>query len=159
MVTQTSTAFIHLSGLIYKDMDESALTGALFLDLRKAFNTVDHAVLLSKLQMLNPDATMLKWLSSYLYNRTQCVNFKGIRSSCVQISNEVPQGSILGPLLFIFYVNDLLSEVPNADIIIFIDNTTTLSHSIQFHPVTNDMQENLMWSTDLSNSLIKLRLS
>ena len=91
----TSTALIHLIELIYKEMDENALTGALFLDFRKAFDTVEQAVLLSKLQMLNPDPSMLKWLSSYLYNRTQCVNLKGVRSSSVQISSLTAMDSLL----------------------------------------------------------------
>ena len=87
-------------------MDESLLTGAVFLDLCKAFDTVDHISLLAKIKMFNPNDTMNRWLSSYLSQRNKVVSFNGVLSNETTLSVGVPQGSILGPLLFLIYVND-----------------------------------------------------
>ena len=80
----------------------------------------------------------------YLHEFTKCVDFKDVRSSSVQISTGVPQGSILGSLLFISYVNDLPSEAPNTDIIMFADDTTALFHGKHFNGKhTNDIYDNI----------------
>ena len=88
-------------------MDNSSLTGALFLDLRKAFDTVNHTIMLAKIKALNPDEQLLNWFTSYLENRTQVVDFHGKHSKPAIIKTGVPQGSILGPLLFLLYVNHI----------------------------------------------------
>ena len=124
----TATVLIHLIDLIYKDVDTSAMTGAIFLDIRKAFDTVDHHILLSKLKQLNPDYMMHKWLTSYLTSREQVVDFKRVLSSSAKVTMGVPQGSIPGPLLFLLYVNDLPSQVSSRGVILFANDTTTLSH-------------------------------
>ena len=87
-------------------MDQGQLTGAVFIDLRKAFDTVDHAVLLDKLSNLEILDKEHGWFTDYLSNRTQVVEFQGITSAPEAISTGVPQGSILGTLLFILHIND-----------------------------------------------------
>ena len=150
----TLTALIHMIDTIYKDMDENKLTGALFLDLRKAFDTVDHRILLSKLQMFNPNKFMFQWLSSYLENRKQVVVFNGILSNEAIISTGVPQGSILGPLLFLMYINDLPMAL-TSEVILFADDTTAISHGATHCSVASDVQNNL---TSISNYALKNRL-
>jgi hypothetical protein len=90
---------------IRTSMDNQQLTGAVFLDLRKAFDTVNHARLLNKLPSYGINAVELMWVSSYLFARTQVVNFEGTLSEENYITHGVPQGSILGPLLFALLIN------------------------------------------------------
>ena len=85
-------------------MDQGQLSGAVFIDLRKAFDTVDHAVLPDKLSNLEILDKEHGWFTDYLSNRTQVVEFQGVTSTPEAISTGVPQGSILGPLLFILHL-------------------------------------------------------
>jgi len=96
---------------------------AIFCDLRKAFDTVDHKILLKKLKQFGLEGAELEWFRSYLSNRKQFVFFEGKCSSLLEILLGVPQGSILGPLLFLIYINDL----PLASSLLsslFADDTT-----------------------------------
>ena len=92
-------------------MDKSNLTGMVLLDLQKAFDTVDRGVLLMKLEATGLDADGLRWFQSYLSGRTQLVDVHGTCSSFANVTCGVPQGSILGPLLFLIYVNDMAGAI------------------------------------------------
>ena len=96
---------------IRRNIDQGRLTGAFFIDLRKAFDTVNHEVSLSKLRGLGLMHRKNEWFRNYLHNRTQVVKFQGVSSTAEPVSVGVPQGSILGPLLFILHLNDLPSAV------------------------------------------------
>ena len=97
-----------------------------FLDLSKAFDTVHHELLLRKLERYGIRGLALSWVSSYLKNRTQYVELNNQKSQKLQIKYGVPQGSVLGPLLFILYVNDICEVSKLMKTIIFADDTNLI---------------------------------
>ena len=94
------------------DRDKGKLTCAVYLDLTKAFDTVDTTLLLKKLEHYGVRGTALNLFRSYLSNRKQCTNIRGVLSDLICIELGVPQGSILGPLLFLIFINDLPGASP-----------------------------------------------
>ena len=96
----------------------------IFIDLSKAFDTVDHKILISKLKNYGVRGNNLKWFESYLNNRKQFTAYNNKYTSFETITCDVPQGSIFGPLLFLIYVNDL-NQVSNIlDRLMFADHTS-----------------------------------
>ena len=97
------------------------------IDLQKAFDTVDHGVLLNKLRAIGVDS--ISWFESYLRNRQQCVEVNGTKSEFLAISCGVPQGSILGPQLFLIYINDMHLSI-NCRLSLYADDSALLfSHT------------------------------
>ena len=103
----TNHAIISLVEKVNQALDSGKVLVGIFLDLKKTFNTVDHKILVDKLFKYGIRGNILNWFKSYLSNRKQYVNWQGSNSEIETVSCGVPQGSILGPLLFILYVNDL----------------------------------------------------
>ena len=93
------------------------------MDLSKAFDTLNHDILLKKLEVYGIRGVTLSWFSDYLSNRQQYVDFNGMSSNLLSINCGVPQGSILGPLLFLLYINDIINSTPFLSFILFADDT------------------------------------
>ena len=118
----TEHAILDLKEYVINNLENKEITAVLFLDLQKAFDTVDHDILLQKLHHYGVRGNIHKLISSYLSGRKQYTNVKGVMSDLALILWGVPQGSVLGPLLFLIFINDL----PNASELcswLFADDT------------------------------------
>ena len=120
----TSMAIMELIETITNAMDNGKFTIGVFIDLKKEFDTVDHSILVTKLDHYGIRGVAKQWLSSYLENRKQYVCFNGTDSDFLRIACGVPQGSILGPSLFLLYVNDLCNVSTRLTSILFADDTS-----------------------------------
>ena len=121
----TDTCLIYLTDHIRKQTDIGNYTGMALLDLQKAFDTVDHQILLDKLNAMGASNTSIGWFRSYLCNRSQLVCINGVNSDSSPIVCGVPQGSILGPLLFLAYVNDMKLSV-TCKLLLYADDSALL---------------------------------
>ena len=108
---------------IKSTIDNGRYGCGVFIDLQKAFDTVNHSILLKKLEHYGIRGTALKWFTSYLTDRQQYVSVNGHCSNYLDISYGVPQGSVLGPLLFLIYINDLPSPTKVLTFYLFADGT------------------------------------
>ena len=119
----TSLALINLYDKISTGFDTNKHRVGHFLDLSKAFDTVDHEILIGKLEHYGIRGLALDWIKDYLSNRLQYVEYNGTRSLSNEIKCGVPQGSVLGPLLFLIYINDICNTTSVGEFILFSDDT------------------------------------
>jgi hypothetical protein len=120
----TTNAVCEFISNTLNSLDNNQTTLGVFLDLSKAFDTIDHNILLHKLSHYGIRGIALDWFKSYLSNRKQYVSYKGSSSRSHEITCGVPQGSVLGPLLFIIYTNDLPISLTYSKCVLFADDTT-----------------------------------
>ena len=122
----TAHALINLTEKIRKTLDEGYIGCGIFVDLQKAFDTVDHEILLAKLNHYGIRGVSNDWFRSYLSDRQQYVSINGYDSGLTKLNCGVPQGSVLGPLLFLLYINDLNQAIKFCKVHHFADDTNLL---------------------------------
>ena len=119
------------------------LTGAVFIDFQKAFDSVNYDLLLQKLSYMGVLDKELAWFKDYLHDRTQVLDFQGVSSDPEPISTGVPQGSILGPLLFILHVNDLPNVVNCCSMLMYADDTILFYAASKVNALQERLNEEL----------------
>ena len=119
----TSLAVIELIEKITNSLDQKNYAAGVFIDLKKAFDTINHDRLINKLERYGIRGVVLNWLRSYLQNRQQFVKMGEHMSSCLDIACRVPQGSVLGPILFILHINDICKTSKILQFVLFADDT------------------------------------
>ena len=139
----TEHALISLTESIKTTLDNKRLGCGIFIDLQKAFDTVNHEILLKKLEHYGIRDTALAWFESYLTNRRQMVSINGYNSSMCSISCGVPQGSVLGPLLFLIYINDLPNVSSMLSFFLFADDTNIYFEAVDLNTLTQTINKEL----------------
>jgi hypothetical protein len=122
----TNQALIDITENVKSALDNKMHACGIFVDLQKAFDTVNHKILLDKLSHYGIRGIANDWFSSYLSNRTQYVSILGFDSKIMSVPHGVPQGSVLGPLLFLIYINDLHNAIKFSKVYHFADDTNLL---------------------------------
>ena len=120
----TEVLLLHMTETWKSALDQSLVVGVLFVDFGKAFDSVNHSILLEKLKATGISGSLFSWLANYLSNRNQFVQISGTKSALQPVKYGVPKGSILGPRLFSIYVNDLPEFISYGDLYMFADDTT-----------------------------------
>ena len=139
-----------LTGIIHMSSKETHNISG-FLDLKKAFDTLDHSILLNKLEAHGVRGIANKWFESYLSNRMQFVEVDGQASDWANITTGVPQGSFFGPILFLVYINDIAKAVQFSQVYLFVDDTNITSVCSSSASFQNDLSSICDWF--LSNKL------
>jgi hypothetical protein len=134
-------AILGMVDKITSAIDNKQFSVGVFVDLSKAFDTLDHKILLHKLEHYGIRGIALKWFESYLSSRTQFVEYKGTKSNHLKIKCGVPQGSILGPLLFSFILMAFVSKV--LHLILFADDTNIFHAGNDIATLINTLNQQL----------------
>ena len=132
-----------LTDKIATAISEGNLVLGVFLDFSKAFDTVDHTILLNKLYKYGIRGIAHDWLDSYIYNKRQFVSFNNHCSDMNEITCGVPQGSILGPLLFFLYVNDIVEVSSVLLPILYADDTSLFLIGKNINVLIHNMNDEL----------------
>ena len=139
----TNMAIIKLIDKIVQATNNDEITAGLFLDLSKAFDTIKYDILLDKMAHYGIRGLVLEWFRNYLSNRKQFVDYNSHISELKSISSGMPQGSILGPLGFIIYVNDIPNSVPDLSLILYADDTSAFTSHKDIRTLNKIMNDGL----------------
>ena len=139
----TMSSVADLTDRLFSNSNKGLTSLAAFVDLRKAFDTVDHGILKNKLRCYGIADKNLDWCSSYLESRGQRVLANGVFSSAEEIVCGVPQGSVLGPLFFILYVNDVQNAVTNSNLQLYADDTVIYTSGVSAEVAACKLQPSL----------------
>ena len=148
----TNDAIADLTSKIYNAMDAAEPSLGVFVDLAKAFDTVSHNDLLDALDNIGFRGTFHKLIKSYLTNRKQFVSINNCNSNIKDVSYGVPQGTVLGPILFCIYVNDLFKLPIDAEIISYADDTVIFFKDITWESLKVKVERNLKTIANFFNS-------
>ena len=151
------TAMVNLVDQLIANMDDKLISSLLMIDLSKAFDTINHELLITKLSIYGVSPSSLKWFKAYLTSRRQYVRIDNVDSNSQIIRHGVPQGSILGPLLFIIFMNDInLVPISDCELHLYADDTTMLTCSPTMDQLTTTTNQALTIIVDwfLKNKLI-----
>ena len=148
----TETQLIQLIDNLAHNIDNRMQTDAILLDFQKAFDKVPNQRLLYKLAYCGISPQALNWVQSFLTNRTQQVLLEGNVSSPINVTSGVPKGSVLGPIHFLIYINDLPDYIQNNSTVTLFADDTTIYHPISNQQDSNALQEDLdalqRWESD-----------
>ena len=140
----TTHALINITEKIREALDQNKVSCGIFVDLQKAFDTVNHEILLYKLNYYGFRGIINDWFRSYLYERKQTVSINGFESETKIIPHGVPQGSVLGPILFLLYINDLHKCIKFSETFHFADDTNLLNISNDYKTLQNNVNRDLI---------------
>ena len=150
----TETAAIAYSDCVRRGIDQGHITGAVFIDLRKALDSLDYGLLINKLETYGLLDNELSWFRSYLLELRQVFSVGKELSDPCHITSGVPQGSILGPLLFVLFINDLPTALVKCKVLMYADDTViyfTARHAEEIgNTLTNELVNVSNWLLDNS---------
>ena len=139
----TASIIVDITNSLFNNINNGLTSLAAFVDLRKAFDTVNHGILERKLKCYGINGSNLRWCENYLTGRTQKSLVNGVRSSSREITCGVPQGSVLGPLFFILYVNDLQHAVMDSEVQLYADDTVIFTSGVTPEEAEHKLQPSL----------------
>ena len=145
----TTAALLKVTDDWKEKIDRKNYIASVFIDLRKAFDTINHDILYNKLMNLGIEVTELKWFQSYLSKRSQRVIINDVLSDPHDINAGVPQGSILGPILFLLFINDMPTILTHCSIEMYADDTLLYTYGKDVekikHALNNDLKQLENW--------------
>ena len=151
----TVDSIVNLTNAIFNSINNHEACMAVFIDLKKAFDTINHTILISKLEYMGIGGNLLLWVTNYLHDRSQRTLANNSLSNPLTITCGVPQGSILGPLFFIAYINDVKDYLNDSEFGLYADDTVLFSHADNKNLLQLKLQDKLKsfheWS--LKNAL------
>ncbi len=145
----TTTQLVECLNYWHRSLDEGKVVDVIYLDFSKAFDTVSHQKLLEKLYSYGITGPILRWIEAFLTNRQQRVGVDGVYSNWSPVSSGVPQGSVLGPLLFLLYINDITDLNLSCYIKLFADDVKLfleMLRSYNFSSLVNDLYKVVAWA-------------
>ena len=151
----TDTCLSYLNNKILQGFETGMFTGMILIDLQKAFDTIDHEIFLDKIACLGFSDSAILWFKSYLQDRSFSVNIGKEYSDPGNLSCGVPQGSILGPLIFLLYVNDMARAV-DCDLLLYADDSCLIFRDTDVERIENNLNRNF---NSLCNWFVETELS